>query len=132
MTEAVGISQFDTVQLQFVPEAYVGSGAVAQLEALAGLLGIRRLSEQCEVEQTNANHRLEPVIVITNTGPFAEHPRRVQGATGAPGGKASHLHLNIVALSLPVDGFEIQDLPYAPDRRRRDACAQAERPEWPC
>lgn len=126
MTEGWPFSQFDTVELQFAPEAYLGSGGGrAARRALTALLGVRGLSEQGNVEQRDADHRLERVIAIANDGLFAEHPRQVQGATGAPGGKASHLQVDIVALSLLVDSFEIQDLRYAPDRRRRDTCAHA-------
>nr|WP_242672115.1 hypothetical protein [Stutzerimonas kirkiae] len=58
--KAVGLGQFEQVELQAAVEDDRALAAVAQFELPEGLLVV----EQVEVHQVNADHRLQLVVVI--------------------------------------------------------------------
>lgn len=109
LSEPVGFAQFDDVQLQFASESDLGGVAVAHLEAPQGLFGLLFGVEQREVEQVDADHRLEPAVVLAGAQLLAQKTGQIQDPARAPGGEAAYLHFDIVVLLALVDGAQIQD-----------------------
>ena len=67
--------------------------AVAHLEAPQGLFRLLLGLEQREVEQVDADHRLEPAVILACVQLFAQETGQIQDSARIPGGKAAQFDL---------------------------------------